>query len=164
MVALNRFISLLGEWGLPFKLLKHHDKFQWTEEAKQALQISSIICSRRHPGGSLTRREPATLHRRDYSRRQYGNSGGTPGGRPRLWGPATSLHHQRNPFESKIRYLTIQKLLYSILITYRNLRHYFDPYNILVVSNFPLAIPPQSGPHRAHLQVGSEAGSPHPQL
>jgi hypothetical protein len=39
MVALNRFISRLGERGLPFfKLLKHQDKFQWTEEAERALQ------------------------------------------------------------------------------------------------------------------------------
>jgi hypothetical protein len=33
MAALNRFISRLGERGLPFfKLLKHHDKFHWIEE------------------------------------------------------------------------------------------------------------------------------------
>jgi hypothetical protein len=39
MAALNRFISRLGERGLPFvKLLKHHDKFKWTEEANQVLQ------------------------------------------------------------------------------------------------------------------------------
>jgi hypothetical protein len=39
MVALNRFISRFGERGLPFlKLLKNHDKFNWTEEANQALQ------------------------------------------------------------------------------------------------------------------------------
>jgi hypothetical protein len=39
MTALNRFISRLGERGLPFfKLLKRHDKFKWTEEANQALQ------------------------------------------------------------------------------------------------------------------------------
>jgi hypothetical protein len=39
MAALNRFISQLGERGLPFfKLLKHQDKFQWMEEAKWALQ------------------------------------------------------------------------------------------------------------------------------
>jgi hypothetical protein len=38
MAALNRFISKLGEWGLPFlKLLKHHEKFAWTPEADQAL-------------------------------------------------------------------------------------------------------------------------------
>jgi hypothetical protein len=39
MAALNRFISQLGEKGLPFfKLLKCQDKFQWTEEAERALQ------------------------------------------------------------------------------------------------------------------------------
>jgi hypothetical protein len=31
MAALNRFLSRLGEWGLPFfKLLKRQDKFEWT--------------------------------------------------------------------------------------------------------------------------------------
>jgi hypothetical protein len=38
MAALNRFISKLGEWGLPFfKLLKHKEKFVWPPEADQAL-------------------------------------------------------------------------------------------------------------------------------
>ena len=36
MAALNRFISRLGEKGLPFfKLLKKTDKFEWTEEANE---------------------------------------------------------------------------------------------------------------------------------
>jgi hypothetical protein len=39
LAALNRFISGLGERGLPFlKLLKRHNKFQWTKERNQALQ------------------------------------------------------------------------------------------------------------------------------
>jgi hypothetical protein len=39
IAALNRFISRLGERGLPlFKLLKRQDKFQWMEEAERALQ------------------------------------------------------------------------------------------------------------------------------
>jgi hypothetical protein len=38
MAALNRFIFKLGERGLPFfKLLKHQEKFMWTQEADQAL-------------------------------------------------------------------------------------------------------------------------------
>jgi hypothetical protein len=38
MAALTRFISRLGEKGLPFyKLLKKVDKFQWTPEAQEAL-------------------------------------------------------------------------------------------------------------------------------
>jgi hypothetical protein len=41
--------------------------------------------------------------------------------------------------ESKVCYPMIQKLLYGILITSRKLRHYFDAYNILVVSDFLLA-------------------------
>jgi hypothetical protein len=38
MAALNRFISKLGERGLPFfTLLKHQEKFVWAPEADQAL-------------------------------------------------------------------------------------------------------------------------------
>jgi hypothetical protein len=39
MAALSRFISRLGEKGLPFyKLLKKVDKFQWTAEAQEDLE------------------------------------------------------------------------------------------------------------------------------
>jgi hypothetical protein len=39
MAALGRFISKLGEKGLPFfKLLKKSVKFEWTDEADQALE------------------------------------------------------------------------------------------------------------------------------
>jgi hypothetical protein len=39
MSALGRFISKLGEKGLPFfKLLKKSDKFEWTDEAALALE------------------------------------------------------------------------------------------------------------------------------
>ena len=38
MASLSRFISRLGEKGMPFfKLLKKVDKFQWTAEAQKAL-------------------------------------------------------------------------------------------------------------------------------
>jgi hypothetical protein len=45
MAALNKFISKLGEWGLPlFKLLKHQEKFVWTPEADQALaQLKNVL-------------------------------------------------------------------------------------------------------------------------
>ena len=37
--ALNRFLSRLGERGLPFfKLLKRQDKFEWITEAAEALE------------------------------------------------------------------------------------------------------------------------------
>jgi hypothetical protein len=49
MAALNRFISRLGERGLPFfKLLKHQEKFVWTPEADQVLaQLKASYRSRR---------------------------------------------------------------------------------------------------------------------
>jgi hypothetical protein len=44
MAALSRFISRLGEKGLPFyKLLKKVDKFQWTTEAQEALEALKKI-------------------------------------------------------------------------------------------------------------------------
>ena len=39
MAALNRFLSRLGERGLPFfKLLQRQDKFEWTTDAAEALE------------------------------------------------------------------------------------------------------------------------------
>jgi hypothetical protein len=39
MVALGRFISKLGEKGLPFfKLLKKEDKFIWDDESQKAFE------------------------------------------------------------------------------------------------------------------------------
>jgi hypothetical protein len=39
VVALGRFISKLGEKGLPFfKLLKKFDKFEWTDKADRVLE------------------------------------------------------------------------------------------------------------------------------
>ena len=39
LAALSRFISWLGEWGMPlYKLLKKTDACVWTEEAQQALE------------------------------------------------------------------------------------------------------------------------------
>jgi hypothetical protein len=40
--------------------------------------------------------------------------------------------------ESKARYQPVQKLLYAVLITSRNLRHYFDEYSITVVTDYSL--------------------------
>jgi hypothetical protein len=40
--------------------------------------------------------------------------------------------------ESKARYQPVQKLLYAVLITSRQLRHYFQEYSISVITDYPL--------------------------
>ena len=40
--------------------------------------------------------------------------------------------------DSKTRYSQIQKLLYTILITKRRIRHYFESHPVTVVTSFPL--------------------------
>jgi hypothetical protein len=69
MASLNRFISRLGERGLPFfKLLKRQDKFQWTEEAERALQDlkqhlqSPPVLTAPLPGENLLLHIAATTH------------------------------------------------------------------------------------------------------
>jgi hypothetical protein len=89
MEALNRFISKLGERGLPFfKLLKHQEKFVWTPEADQALaQLND----------SSQRWGATALPRCDYPCGQYCHRRRAARRRPRLPSPAPSLLHQQGP-------------------------------------------------------------------
>jgi len=40
--------------------------------------------------------------------------------------------------DSKTRYPQIQKLLYTVFITKRKLRHYFESHPVMVMTSFPL--------------------------
>jgi hypothetical protein len=40
--------------------------------------------------------------------------------------------------ETKVRYPQIQKLLYTVVLTRRKLRHFFEAHPVMVVSSFPL--------------------------
>jgi ribonuclease HI len=42
--------------------------------------------------------------------------------------------------EAKTRYLEVHKLLYAVLITSRNLCHYFQAHRISVVTSYPLRV------------------------
>jgi hypothetical protein len=140
MTALNKFISRLGERGLPFfKLLKRQDKFQLMEEAERVLQDlkhhlqSPPILTAPLPGEDLLLYIAATTHVVSSAivveRGEEGHAFG-------VQRPVYFISEVLS--ESKVRYSAVQKLLYAILITSRKLRHYFDEYKITVITDFPL--------------------------
>jgi hypothetical protein len=127
MAALNRFISKLGERGLPFfKLLKHQEKFAWTLEVDQALAQLKDFLSKPPVLMALRKKEQLLLHPAVTThvlstaiiveRQEDGNA--YPVQRP-VYFVSEVLS------ESKARYQLVQKLLYTVLITPRKLRHYF---------------------------------------
>jgi hypothetical protein len=140
MAAQNRFISKLGERGLPFfKLLKHQEKFVWTPEADQALaQLKDFlskppVLTAPRKGEQLLLYLAATTHVVSTSiiveRQEDGHA--DPVHRP-VYFVSEVLS------ESKARYQSVQKLLYAVLITSRKLRHYFQEYSISVVTDYPI--------------------------
>jgi hypothetical protein len=140
MAALNRFISKLGERGLPFfKLLKHQEKFVWTTEADQALsQLKDFlskppILTAPRKGEQLLLYLAATTHVVSTAIIVEPQEDGHayPVQRPVYFISKVLL-------ESKARYQPVQKLLYAVLITSRKLRHYFQEYSISVVTDYPL--------------------------
>jgi ribonuclease HI len=141
MATMNRFISRIGERGLPFlKLLRLHNKFKWTEEANQALQDlkhhlqSPPILTAPQPVENLLLYIAMTTHVVSSAIMVEHEEEGHAFGVQR---PVYFINEVLS--ESKVRYPKIQKILYGILITSRKLRYYFDAYNILVVSDFLLA-------------------------
>jgi hypothetical protein len=140
MATLNRFISKLGERGLPFfKLLKHQEKFAWTPEADQAPAQLKDCLSKPPVLTAPRKKEQLLLYLAATTnvvstaivveRQEDGHA--YPVHRP-VYFVIEVLS------ESKARYQPVQKLLYAVLITSRKLQHYFQKYSISVVTDYPL--------------------------
>jgi hypothetical protein len=146
MAALSRFISRLGEKGLPFyKLLKKVDKFQWTSEAQEALDALKKFLTTPpvlKPPWRATSTQPAedlllyiscTTHVVSTAlvveRAEEGYA-------YPVQHPVYFISEVLGP--SKKKYPQVQKLLYAVLLTARKLRHYFDDHKVIVVTGFPI--------------------------
>jgi ribonuclease HI len=140
LAVLSRFISRLGERGLPlYRLLRKVECFTWTPEAEEALGNLKALLTNvpilvpPAAGEALLIYVAATTQVVSAAivveRREEGHA--LPVQRP-VYFISEVLS------ETKIRYPQIQKLLYAVILTRRKLRHYFESHPVTVVSSFPL--------------------------
>jgi ribonuclease HI len=140
LTTLSRFISRLGEKGLPlYRLLKKHERFSWTVEAQKALDklkatLAHALILTPPQGG-----EPLYLYVAAptqvvsavivVERTEEGHT------LPVQW----SVYYINEVLsETKARYPQIQKLLYAVVLARCKLHHYFEAHPVTVVSSFPL--------------------------
>jgi hypothetical protein len=137
---LSRFISQLGEKGLPlYRLLKKHKRFSWTVEAQEALDKMKLTLAHASILTPPRDGEPLYLYVAATTqvvsaiivveRTEEGHA--LPVQRP-------VYYINEVLSEIKARYPQIQKLLYAVVLTRRKLRHYFKAHPVTVVSSFPL--------------------------
>jgi len=140
LASLSRFISRLGEKGLPlYRLLRKSERFSWTPEAQEALDIlkasltSAPILTPPMDGEPLYLYVAATTQVVSavivVERQEEGHA--LPVQRP-VYFISEVLS------ETKTRYPQIQKLIYAVVLAGRKLRHYFEAHSVTVVSSSPL--------------------------
>jgi hypothetical protein len=140
LAALSRFISCLGEKGLPlYRLLRKSERFSWTPEVEEALAKLKALLTNPPILVPLTRDEALLLYvvattqvvstAVVVERQEEGYA--VPIQRP-VYFISEVL------FETKARYPHIQKLIYIVVLARRKLRHYFESHPVTVISSFPL--------------------------
>jgi len=140
LVALSHFILRLGEKALPlYRLLKKGERFSWTLEAEEALDIlkktltSTPVLVPPQPAKPLLLYVAGTTQVVSAAvvveRSEEGQA--LPIQRP-VYFVSEVLS------ETKVRYPQIQKLIYGVILTRHKLQHYFLGHPMTVVSSFPL--------------------------
>jgi hypothetical protein len=140
LAALSRFISCLGEKGLPlYHLLRRTERFTWTPEAEEALGNLKTLLTNTPilvpptMGEALLLYVVATTQVVSATivveRREEEHA---------LLVQRLAYFISEVLSETKIRYPQVQKLLYIVVLTRCKLRHYFESHPMTVVSSFPL--------------------------
>jgi hypothetical protein len=140
LAALSRFISRLGEKGLPlYRLLKKHERLSWTVEAQEALEKLKATLAHAPILTSPQDGEPLYLYVVATTQvvsavivvecTEEGHA--LPVQRP-VYYVSEVLS------ETKARYPQVQKLLYAVVLARCKLRHYFGAHPVMVVSSFLL--------------------------
>jgi hypothetical protein len=137
---LSRFISRLGEKGLPlYRLLKKHERFSWTVETQEALDRLKATLTHVPIQTPPEDSEPLYLYVAATTqvvsavimveRTEEGHA---------LAVQRPVYYMSEVLAKTKTRYPQIQKLLYVVVLTRRKLRHYFEAHPVTVVSSFLL--------------------------
>jgi len=130
LAALGRFISCLGERGLPlYRLVRKSGRFTWTDEAQQALDgLKSLLTT---APILVPPADGEPLHLYIVATTQVVSAAlvverEEEGHALKIQRPVYFVSEILS--ETKTRYPQIQKLLYAVLIAERKQRHYFEPH------------------------------------